>query len=542
MVRRQLRPGGDRGNLGGLQLRCQHHARRGIAYATARAALAGAALGDHCGCPISPAISSSQGHGPLARIKLKYLHRPMAAARFVQRGELPPVEDKPAVPAGKSRRDADAKALKADAGRKRERHEEDAMPWSAGTAGNQRKPHRAPPTDKSNGAGTAGNKVSLNLPPPGVAPGNDTGETNGEEKVETPVPAPDAGKAPLPGKKKNLAAGDAENSEDEARAGNGNGALNTGKPGEPETDSRGFRSSRRRHAPTPCRSIKRNTEGRRRQGPSDSALTWSPLSARVASASQGISYYERDGYYAKDDPAHKESSVWVGKGAAELGLSGLVDGQVFKAVLEGKVPDGTDRQLGRKDRDGVIHHRPGRDVTLSAPKSVSLLALIGGDERVTAAHDRAVGRTLAWIEGKVVETRLKDPETGAMVRAGGQKMVAAAFRHDTSRNLDPQLHTHAVLANMVQGEDGKWRTMANEKLYASKMLIGALYRSELARELGGLGYRLEKTHADGRFEISGVPRKTIEAFSTRRAEIEAAMAQRGLGDPARTSVWPSARH
>ena len=60
----------------------------------------------------------------------------------------------------------------------------------------------------------------------------------------------------------------------------------------------------------------------------------------VASASQGISYYERDGYYAKDDPAHKESSVWAGKGAAELGLSGPVDGQIFKAVLEGKVPDG----------------------------------------------------------------------------------------------------------------------------------------------------------------------------------------------------------
>ena len=252
----------------------------------------------------------------------------------------------------------------------------------------------------------------------------------------------------------------------------------------------------------------------------------------VASASQGISYYERDGYYAKDDPTHKESSVWAGKGAAELGLSGPVDGQVFKAVLEGKVPDGSDRQLGRKDRDGVIHHRPGRDVTLSAPKSVSLVALIGCDERVTAAHDRAVGRTLAWIEGKVVETRLKDPETGAMVRAGGQKMVAAAFRHDTSRNLDPQLHTHAVLANMVQGEDGKWRAMANEKLYASKMLIGALYRSELAQGLAKLGYRLEKTHADGRFEIAGVPRKTIEAFSTRRAEIEAAMAERGLGDPA----------
>ena len=118
------------------------------------------------------------------------------------------------------------------------------------------------------------------------------------------------------------------------------------------------------------------------------------------------------------------------------------------------------------------------------------------------------------------------------MRAGGQKIVAATFRHDTSRNLDPQLHTHAVLANMVKGEDDKWRSMANEKLYGSKMLLGALYRSELAASLTRLGYGIEKTHADGRFEIAGVSRETIEAFSTRRAEIEAAMAERGLGTSA----------
>ena len=106
------------------------------------------------------------------------------------------------------------------------------------------------------------------------------------------------------------------------------------------------------------------------------------------------------------------------------------------------------------------------------------------------------------------------------------------YRHDTSRNLDPQLHTHAVLANMVQGQDGKWRTMANEKLYRSQKLIGMVYRSELARGLKRLGYNIEKSHADGRFEIAGVPRRAIEAFSTRRAEIEAAMAERGLGGTA----------
>ena len=142
-----------------------------------------------------------------------------------------------------------------------------------------------------------------------------------------------------------------------------------------------------------------------------------------------------------------------------------------------------------------------------------------------------MNRTLAWVEKNVAQTRLRDSKTGKMVRADGQKMVAATFRHDTSRNLDPQLHTHAVLANMLQGGDGKWRTMANEKLYASKMLIGAIYRGELAREVKELGYGIEKTHADGRFEIAGVSRKVVEAFSTRRAAIVAAMNARGLGDP-----------
>ena len=174
---------------------------------------------------------------------------------------------------------------------------------------------------------------------------------------------------------------------------------------------------------------------------------------KIASPSQGASYYERDGYYARDDPAHREASAWAGRGAAALGLSGPVDPAAFTAILEGKVPGG--RQLGRRDRDGNIQHRPGRDVTLSAPKSVSLLALVGGDARIVAAHDMAVGRTLAWIEKNAIETRMRDSAGGGMIRAGGQTTVAATFRHDTSRNLDPQLHTHCVIANMFQGGDGK---------------------------------------------------------------------------------------
>ena len=196
----------------------------------------------------------------------------------------------------------------------------------------------------------------------------------------------------------------------------------------------------------------------------------------LTSAAQGVSYYERDGYYAKDDAEHRAASAWLGTGAAEAGLEGNVDPEAFRAVLEGVVPDGSGRRLGRIGKDGERQHRPGRDLTLSAPKSVSLAALVGGDARVVDAHDRAVARTIGWFEKNVAETRTKDPETGRMVRTGGQKTVVAAFRHDSSRNLDPALHTHAVIANMVKGPDGKgdgkWRSMSNEKLYASKMVLG----------------------------------------------------------------------
>ena len=248
----------------------------------------------------------------------------------------------------------------------------------------------------------------------------------------------------------------------------------------------------------------------------------------IASPSQGAAYFERDGYYSKDDPAHREASAWAGRGAAALGLSGPVDSAAFKAVLEGRVPDGP--RLGKRGKDGEITHRPGRDVTLSAPKSVSLMAMVGGDERIVEAHDKAVTATLGWIEKNAVLTRMQAPATGAIVHADGQKVVAATFRHDTSRNLDPQLHTHAVIANMVQGEDSKWRTMVNDGLYRNKMAIGAIYRAELAQGLKGLGYGIEKSHADGRFEIAGVPREVIDAYSTRRVEIETAMEARGLGE------------
>lgn len=108
----------------------------------------------------------------------------------------------------------------------------------------------------------------------------------------------------------------------------------------------------------------------------------------LTSSGQAASYYEADDYYAGDVLSPSE---WQGKGAEELGLSGDVGRDQFRDLLDGKVAD---QQLGTT-RDGKLEHRPGWDVTLSAPKSVSIMAEVAGDRRLIAAHGAAVKTALA---------------------------------------------------------------------------------------------------------------------------------------------------
>ena len=242
-------------------------------------------------------------------------------------------------------------------------------------------------------------------------------------------------------------------------------------------------------------------------------------------------YYLRPGEGAADLRAkraeHRNASTWHGQGAVALGLhpGEPVGARAFERLLQGHVI-GTRLRLGRL-RDGQHEHRPGFDITFSAPKSVSLAALLPteehphGDRAVRRAHDAAVRETLDWIEGTLLETRGWDPATRKRPRVKAPWMVAALFRHIASRNLDPQLHTHAVIANMTRDGDGRWKSVEPTLLHRNARLIGAYYRDRLARQLIAKGYSILPAMV-GRlpsFELAGYGRELREAFSTRRHEI-----------------------
>ncbi len=248
----------------------------------------------------------------------------------------------------------------------------------------------------------------------------------------------------------------------------------------------------------------------------------------LKSSVRTVTYFERDGYYARSDPEHRQASFWHGRAAKALGLRAHVRPSTFEDVLSGWVP-GTDIRLGRM-REGEHEHRPGWDLTFSAPKSVSLEALVVGDRRVIRAHDEAVRATLDWVEVELLETRGWDPATRRRPRVKADGMVVAGFRHLTSRDQDPQLHTHCVLANMTRTASGEWRSVEPTRIRRSEKLIGAYYRNELARRLQALGMAVTP-RLIGRvpgFELAGYDRSFLEAFSGRRREILARLEALGL--------------
>lgn len=238
---------------------------------------------------------------------------------------------------------------------------------------------------------------------------------------------------------------------------------------------------------------------------------------------QGIQNHQHDlEKIMQGDNGEHLRSVFQGKGAELLGLEGFNKEQ-FGDLLHGRLPDGT--ILGKTGLGGEISHRPAWDATLSAPKSVSIMALVAGDKAIIDAHHKAVENTLKFIENTATHCRSAD---GKWVKTNN--LTVASFTHSASRNLDAQLHTHNVIMNMTQDEQGKWRSLEPKAIYQIQKQAGAVYRSYLAHSLTQeLGYELTPKK-DGLYEIKGVPLELIDTMSSRSKEIDRIATEKGYED------------
>jgi conjugative relaxase-like TrwC/TraI family protein len=229
------------------------------------------------------------------------------------------------------------------------------------------------------------------------------------------------------------------------------------------------------------------------------------LTAKNCQASTAVQYFT--------DDYDRGQTRWFGKGAAELGLIGEIERESFGHICYGRLPDGT-KYLGTKG--DPEKRRAGTDFTFSAPKSVSLTALVGGDTRLEFAHRNAVEMTLKLIEARYAQTRITKNGIVSEIQTGN--LVVAQFDHIESRELDPHLHTHALVMNLTQAESGKWYANDNDRIFQNKKHLGTIYQAYLAAEVKKLGYEIEP-RPHGMFEIKGYKREQLVEFSKRRMQI-----------------------
>ncbi len=252
--------------------------------------------------------------------------------------------------------------------------------------------------------------------------------------------------------------------------------------------------------------------------------------SKPLSAGQAQSYHEKE-FTAKEQNYWSQrgviAGVWQGRLASQFGLAGTVSAEDFAKLSQGQHPQ-TGEQLVRQrasyeyqDADGktikTMEHRAGWDATFSAPKSVSLTALVGGDQRVREAHRDSVRVALDQLE-HYTQARIggnHPPETTG-------KFIAAKFEHDTARPVDgyvaPQLHTHAVVFNITERDNGQPRAIQPQSLFASQQFATAVYQSELTYKLRQLGYEIT-TGRSGAPEIKGYTQEYLDASSPRSQQI-----------------------
>jgi conjugative relaxase-like TrwC/TraI family protein/excisionase family DNA binding protein len=261
--------------------------------------------------------------------------------------------------------------------------------------------------------------------------------------------------------------------------------------------------------------------------------------SKALSASQAQTYHAREftspdqSYWSRGQEVPGE---WQGQLAERFGLSGSVGAEEFTRLSEGQHPLTGDQLVQHRQAyeyqsaDGKtiksVEHRAGWDATFSAPKSISLTALVGGDDRIREAHRQAV------------TTALTELEHYTQARIGGNnpaettgQFVAAKFEHDTARPVDgyaaPQLHTHAVIFNVTERGDGQTRALQERGLFDSQQFATAVYQSELTYRLRNLGYEIEAGRS-GAPEIKGYTQEYLDASSQRSQQIRDRMEQSGF--------------
>src|SRR5580693_6195422 len=225
-------------------------------------------------------------------------------------------------------------------------------------------------------------------------------------------------------------------------------------------------------------------------------------------------------YYNQDD---QTLGRWQGFGAGRLGLRNAVQRDDFLQLCQNLNPVTGERLTQRHKTTRldsgheVANRRIFYDFTFSPPKSVSLLALVAQDQRLIEAHDRAVVSALAELE-QFAATRVH--EAGQISDRTTGNIVAATFRHDTSRALDPHLHTHCIVFNATyDAVEARWKALQNHDILVAQKFVENVYYHELARSLQEFGYEVGSRNV-GDFQINGISKELRDLFSKRHRQID----------------------
>jgi Ti-type conjugative transfer relaxase TraA len=232
-------------------------------------------------------------------------------------------------------------------------------------------------------------------------------------------------------------------------------------------------------------------------------------------------YYSEKGadYYVKDQPNNEHVGEWLGQGARRLGLTGGPGREDLQLALAGYLAGRQVQNAGRAGR------RIGWDMTFSTPKSVSLAWAFADPahrQEIRQAHVAAVKVAYDFLESRALTRRGK----GGHVQERAY-LASAMFTHHTSREGDPQLHSHVVVPNLCVRSDGTMGTLESQTFYQLKMAAGALYQVELAFRMRGLGYAVESGEK-GTSRLAGANRALEQQFSKRGRTIDRVSKERGI--------------